>query len=171
MTDDAHPPALPEELDRRSVIAEWEGSPRERILELRDSARLSERDIALATGADVRTIRRWRRDARNGRRSEHGRWSRYDDALDELLAVVHILQKESLPPEAIRAWLRVPNEGLDHARPLELLDNPAEERLRVRRAASEYVAAVRRFRAQHSAGGHSESFDPAELAAALSGPE
>ena len=60
---------------------------------------LSTEDIAIATDADARTVRRWM-DAQEPRRG-------YDEAIDRLrTAVLYLLQRRAMPTNEISLWLR-----------------------------------------------------------------
>jgi Protein of unknown function (DUF2384) len=92
-------------------------APRERVPELRRRYMLTEQDLVMATGANVRTVRRWRPGA------VQERWSRYDTQIDNLVAVLRVLSERFDDPAEIRSWLRLRNPALDNHRPLELLDD------------------------------------------------
>lgn len=69
-------------------------------------------EIATATGADQRTVRRWWRDGSSS--------TRYGRQLDDLRAIAEILAA-TMRKEAIGYWLRSRNRYLNYERPLEAL--------------------------------------------------
>ena len=73
---------------------------------------LTAADIATATGADQRTVRRWW----NGGASP----TRYRRQLDDLRAIAEILSV-TMREGAIGSWLRSRNRYLEYERPLEAL--------------------------------------------------
>jgi transcriptional regulator with XRE-family HTH domain len=89
---------------------------------------LSAEEIATATGADQRTVRRWW----NGGSSP----TRYRRQLDDLRAVAEILSA-TMREEAIGSWLRSRNRYLGYERPLEALGR--DEFGKVREAATAFV--------------------------------
>jgi hypothetical protein len=81
---------------------------------------LSTEDIAIATDADARTVRRWL-DSQEPRRG-------YDEAIDRLrTAVLYLLQRRAMPVNEIALWLRSrsfelgPDPTLGFRRPLDAL--------------------------------------------------
>lgn len=73
---------------------------------------LTERDIARATGANERSVRRWLTGAPMQARSE--------ERIDNLRAVVLELS-EAMPPDAIVNWLRARNRAIGLERPIDVL--------------------------------------------------
>jgi len=90
------------------------GSPFRQVQHLRHSLHLTENDLADATGASTRTVRRW-----SGAEAELSA-PRYAERIDDLHAVVAELE-DSLTAKGIRQWLRARNRSLSGARPIELL--------------------------------------------------
>lgn len=82
---------------------------------------LSAGEIATATGADQRTVRRW---WHNGSSP-----TRYRDRLDDLRAIAEILSA-TLHEEAIGSWLRSRNRYLKYERPLEALGRGEFDKVR-----------------------------------------
>jgi hypothetical protein len=80
---------------------------------IRRDVGLTEADLATATGADTRSVRRWTA-ARPTRPARHER------QIDDLRAIVAILA-ETLTPQGIRQWLRARNRHLRGERPLDAL--------------------------------------------------
>ena len=112
--------------------------PRLELLSPADVFRaLPVRVIALATGADTRTVERWRAGAAPR--------ARYAARVDELRAILAILG-ERLSDAERRAWLESRNPALDWRRPAELL---GEGRFDDVRAAAEVSRAAR---GDHAAG-------------------
>ncbi len=69
------------------------------VLEVLREISLTNEDIAIATDADTRTVRRWL----DGQEPRRG----YDGAIDRLrAAVLYLLQRRAMPPEEIALWLR-----------------------------------------------------------------
>ena len=93
----------------------------DRVLATLRSIGLSESDIARATGANVRTVRRWSS-------GEAQPQPEYAERLDDLRTVVAELGT-ALPPEAITAWLRGRNLAIDRTRPLDLLSRGEFDRV------------------------------------------
>lgn len=91
---------------------------------------LPARVISEATGANVRTVERWR--AGSGPRRH-----RYRTALDDLAATVELLGR-GLAPRARQAWLTSRSAHLGWARPVDVL--AAGEFERVRGAALAFAA-------------------------------
>ncbi len=85
-------------------------------------------EIAVATGADQRTVRRW---WHNGSSP-----TQYRRQLDDLRAIAEILST-TMHEEAIGSWLRSRNRYLNYERPLEALGR--DEFDKVREAAFAYV--------------------------------
>jgi transcriptional regulator with XRE-family HTH domain len=85
-------------------------------------------EIATATGADQRTVRRW---WHNGSSP-----TQYRRQLDDLRAIAEILSA-SLKKEAIASWLRSRNRYLRYERPLDALGRGEFDE--VREAAFAYV--------------------------------
>jgi hypothetical protein len=78
---------------------------------IRHDIGLTEADVAAATGADERSVRRWLGQTRP---------IRHERQIDDLRAVVQLLA-ETLTPEGIRQWLRGRNRYLKGERPLDVL--------------------------------------------------
>jgi transcriptional regulator with XRE-family HTH domain len=85
-------------------------------------------EIATATGADQRTVRRWWHDGSSP--------TRYRRQLDDLRAIAEILS-QTMHKEAIGSWLRTRNRYLRYERPLESLGRGEFDK--VREAAFAYV--------------------------------
>jgi hypothetical protein len=89
--------------------------PNEIIAALREFG-LDATDLAMGTGADVRTVRRWLEDDQSSPNRT------YEQSLGNLRVVVlYILQRRGLPPDRIAQWLRMPNVELDFEAPLAAL--------------------------------------------------
>lgn len=90
-------------------------------LYVREVARLSDRDVARATGAGVSTVGAWMRRTRTptGLRAER---------LAELSAVVERLSRV-IDPGYISVWLRKPVVALDDEKPLDVLARGEYRRL------------------------------------------
>ena len=93
---------------------------RKDVLEVLRALGISNEDIATATDADTRTVRRWL----EGQEPRRG----YDGAIDRLrAAVLYLLQRRALPPDEIALWLRSrslelgPHPELGFRRPLDAL--------------------------------------------------
>ena len=82
---------------------------------------LTASEIATATGADQRTVRRW---WHNGSSP-----TRYRRQLDDLRAIAEILST-TMRDEAIGSWLRSRNRYLDYEHPLAALGRGEFERVR-----------------------------------------
>lgn len=89
---------------------------------------LTAEEIATATGADQRTVRRW---WHNGSSPKQ-----YRRQLDDLRAIAEILSA-TLKEDAIGSWLRSRNRYLRYERPLEALGRGEFDE--VREAAFAYV--------------------------------
>lgn len=90
-------------------------TPLRQVRHLRNDLQMTETDLAEATGASTRTVRRW-----SGAQAAL-RAPRYADRIDDLHAVVAELE-DSLTAKGIRQWLRARNRSLSGARrPIELL--------------------------------------------------
>lgn len=89
---------------------------------------LTAEEIATATGADQRTVRRW---WHNGSSP-----TQYRRQLDDLRAIAEILSA-GLKKEAIASWLRSRNRYLGYERPLDALGRGEFDQ--VREAAFAYV--------------------------------
>jgi len=85
----------------------------EEAIRIRETGRLSDRDIARATGAGVSTVGAWLRRTRSprGKRAER---------LAELAAIVERLARV-MEPGYIPVWLHKPVRGLDDEKPIDLL--------------------------------------------------
>jgi hypothetical protein len=81
---------------------------------LRQDIGLLERELALVTGAGVRTVRRWLAHDVGHAQQRHA------DALDDLRAIAAALEGY-LKRRSISGWLRTRNQALNGGRPLELL--------------------------------------------------
>lgn len=92
---------------------------------------LTAEEIATATGADQRSVRRW---WNNGASP-----TRYRRQLDDLRAIAEILS-QTMREEAIGSWLRARNRYLGYERPLESLGRGEFDK--VREAAFAYVEGV-----------------------------
>lgn len=89
---------------------------------------LTQRTLAMATGASERSVRNWERTSAIR--------SNYEDRLRELQEIVLVL-RETLTPRGVGQWLRATNRLLGGRRPIELL---AEGNVKaVRAAAASYV--------------------------------
>ena len=82
---------------------------------LRGEVGLTEADLADATGASTRTVRRW-----SNANDDAQREPNYAQQIDDLHAVV-IELRESLTGRGIRQWLRSRNRYLKGERPIDLL--------------------------------------------------
>jgi hypothetical protein len=80
---------------------------------LRRNTGLTEADLADATGASTRTVRRWTA-------LETDPQNRFVTQIDDLLAIVKMLE-DSLTPKGTRQWLRSRNGYLSGARPIDHL--------------------------------------------------
>jgi hypothetical protein len=87
-------------------------NPRDIVRYLRLDLGLTEADLAAATGATTRTVRRWLAE------DVEDPQTRYADRLDDLRTVIEHLE-DSLTPNGIRRWLRARNRHLKGSRPLE----------------------------------------------------
>jgi DNA-binding transcriptional regulator YiaG len=123
-------------------------TPRSLVMELREAYQLSDEAIAAATGADKRTVLRWRA------QKEFSRASKYDQPLADLVQILREMAR-LLPPSLIERWLVSPNAFLDGAVPSEVLgagqidkihtavaralagDRPEHQRVATRRAGSD----------------------------------
>jgi transcriptional regulator with XRE-family HTH domain len=85
----------------------------EEALRIRTTGRLSDRDIARATGAGVSTVGAWLRRTRSprGERAER---------LVELSAIVERLARV-IEPDYIPVWLHKPVAALEDEKPIDLL--------------------------------------------------
>ncbi len=90
-------------------------NPLRQVQHLRNDLHLTETDLADATGASTRTVRRW-----SGAQADDLAAPRYADRIDDLHAVVAELE-DSLTAKGIRQWLRARNRSLGGARPIQLL--------------------------------------------------
>ena len=88
-------------------------------------------EIATATGADQRTVRRWWNDGSSP--------TRYRRQLDDLRAIAEILA-QTMREQAIGSWLRTRNRYLGYERPLESLGRGEFDK--VREAAFAYVDGI-----------------------------
>lgn len=80
---------------------------------LRTKYQLTARDLAAATGAHLRTVRKWEAD------EDVSIQERFENGLDALESVLEELQDFS--PSFIHAWLRQPKQSLDGLAPREAL--------------------------------------------------
>jgi len=85
----------------------------EEALRIRETGRLSDRDIARATGAGVSTVGAWLRQTRSPRGARAER-------LVELSAIVERLARV-MEPSYIPVWLHKPSSALDDEKPIDLL--------------------------------------------------
>jgi len=85
----------------------------EEAIHIRETGRLSDRDIARATGAGVSTVGAWLRRTRSprGERAER---------LAELSAIVERLARV-IEPSYIPVWLHKPVAALDDEKPIDVL--------------------------------------------------
>lgn len=114
------PPALAERIARVH-------SSTDAVRIMRREIGLTEADVAIATGADERSVRRWLGDTRP---------IRHERQIDDLRAIVQLLA-ETLTAEGIRQWLRARNRYLKGERPLDALARG--EYSRVQEAAEAFV--------------------------------
>ncbi len=75
---------------------------------------LTEGDLATATGASTRTVRRWLAE------DVEDPQARYAERIDDLRAIINELE-DSLTPKGIRQWLNARNRSLAGARPIDSL--------------------------------------------------
>lgn len=87
-----------------------------RVRYLRGDVGLTETELADATGANPRTVRRWT----NSNDADFQRGPNYAQEIDDLYAVVNEL-RDSLTGRGIRQWLRSRNRYLKGERPIDLL--------------------------------------------------
>lgn len=85
----------------------------DQVQHLRHEIGLTEAELAEATGASPRTVRRWTNTGTDPQRA-HSR------QIDDLTAICGELQ-DSLTPKGIRQWLHARNRYLKGKRPIELL--------------------------------------------------
>ena len=83
------------------------------VRHLRCEIGLTEADLALATGTDGRTARRWLAGDVSPQRRNRER-------IDDLRTIIEELE-DSLTPKGIRQWLCARNRSLDGERPIERL--------------------------------------------------
>lgn len=114
------PPALAEKIARVH-------EPSETVRLMRREIGLTEADVAAATGADERSVRRWLGQTRP---------IRHERQIDDLRAIVQVLA-ETLTTDGIRQWLRARNRLLKGERPLDVLARG--EYSRVQDAAEAFV--------------------------------
>jgi|ERR671934_763484 transcriptional regulator with XRE-family HTH domain len=107
-------------------IARVHGST-EAVRIMRKDVGLTEADVATATGADKRSVRRWLQDTRP---------VRHERQIDDLRSIVQVLA-ETLTPDGIRQWLRARNRYLKGDRPLDALARGEYDR--VQEAAEAFV--------------------------------
>jgi transcriptional regulator with XRE-family HTH domain len=93
----------------------------EEAARIRETAHLSDRDIARATGAGVSTVGAWLRGARSPR-GEHA------ERLAELSAIVERLARV-MEPGYIFVWLHKPLAALNDEKPIDLLAGGDWQRL------------------------------------------
>jgi transcriptional regulator with XRE-family HTH domain len=91
-------------------------TPLERVRHLRHEIGLTETDLATATGASTRTVRRWT----HALDDDLQRGPNYARQIDDLDAIVTELQ-DSLTPKGIQQWLWARNRYLKGKRPIEVL--------------------------------------------------
>ncbi len=99
-------PALAERISRIH-------DPADAVRLIRRDVGLTEADVATATGADARSVRRWV--AANGTRP-----TRHERQIDDLRSIVQLLA-ETLTAEGVRQWLRARSRYLKGERPLDVL--------------------------------------------------
>lgn len=87
-----------------------------RVRYLRGDVGLTEVELADATGASTRTVRRWTK----ADDADLQRGPNYSQQIDDLYAVVNEL-RESLTGKGIRQWLRSRNRYLKGERPIDML--------------------------------------------------
>lgn len=91
-------------------------SPLAHVRYLRGDVGLTEADLADATGASTRTVRRWTK----ADEADLERGPNYAQEIDDLYAVVSEL-RDSLTGKGIRQWLRSRNRYLKGERPIDVL--------------------------------------------------
>lgn len=99
----------------------------EAVRVLRREVGLTEADVAAATGADERSVRRWLGATRP---------TRHERQIDDLRSIVQLLA-ETLTNDGVRQWLRARNRYLKGDRPLDVLARG--EYKRVHEAAEAFV--------------------------------
>lgn len=104
--------------------------PRDVVRYLRLELKLTEADLATATGATTRTVRRWLAD------DIEDPQPRYAERLDDLRMVIEHLEG-SLKPKGVQLWLQRRNKLLGGSRPLD--DIREGEFDRVQRAAQAFA--------------------------------
>lgn len=92
--------------------SEAPSTAREVAQRLRSGVGLTEADLATATGASTRTVRRWLADDAGGPQA------RYAARIDDLRIIVDELQ-DSLTSKGIRQWLHARSRYLQGARPID----------------------------------------------------
>jgi transcriptional regulator with XRE-family HTH domain len=87
----------------------------ENVRYLRRRTKLTEADLADATGASTRSVRRWlKADMREVRAP------RFTEQIDDLRMIVKELE-DSMTAKGIRQWLRARSRYLDGKRPIDVL--------------------------------------------------
>ncbi len=109
---------MPTALARRIASAH---DPGEAVEIMRQEVGLTEADIAAATGADTRSVRRWTAE-------RPSRPVRHERQIDDLRAIVEVLA-DSLTEAGVRQWLRARNRSLKGERPLDVLARGEYERV------------------------------------------
>jgi predicted transcriptional regulator len=104
-------------------------NPGEVVRQLRRNLALTEADLATATDASPRTVRRWLA-------GDVDPQTRYADRIDDLREVTELLG-EMLNPEGIKQWLRRRNRKLNSARPIDKIGQGHFDD--VQRAAESYL--------------------------------
>ena len=92
------------------------------VTELLAGVGLTDADMAIATGAHPRTIRRWKEGSEPNRATA--------DRLDDLRNVVVTMREAGMTDRATVLWLRHRNRELEDHRPLEVLGQDAYEHVR-----------------------------------------
>ena len=90
--------------------------PLAQVHQLRHEIGLSEMDVATATGASARTVRRWM----SSSDADQRRGTNYAQQIDDLHMIATELS-DTLTPRGIGQWLRGRNRYLNGERPIELL--------------------------------------------------
>lgn len=86
---------------------------------MRSQIGLTERDLADATGASTRTVRRWTKAARTNQMAVRMR-PETERHLDDLRSIVDLL-KTTMDDQGVKDWLHARNYYLDHRRPIDVL--------------------------------------------------
>jgi DNA-binding transcriptional regulator YiaG len=115
--DTAHAP-LPDQATDRDLLDRLQNAALySDIAFLLGEVGLSDDMIATATGANTRTVARWKESEANPPKIKAQR-----ERLDQLKVVVnHLLADGTLPPPAIAQWLDLRNETLQRVRPVDAI--------------------------------------------------